>query len=182
MSISWRYGVAAFGLVAATSYALAQMGLGSVQDHHHAHSPYAGFQQRGIKALSEQQLSDLRAGRGMGLALAAELNGYPGPLHVLELEDQIGLSTDQKLRVQQLYQAMKADAIAAGAKLIERETALDSTFASREITPEKLSSLTTEIGVAQGELRAVHLKYHLAVSGLLSTEQRQKYAELRGYH
>jgi hypothetical protein len=32
---------------------------------------------RSIKALSDQQVSDLRAGRGMGLALAAELNGYP---------------------------------------------------------------------------------------------------------
>ena len=56
----------------------------------HAHAqqpaaPYAGYQQRPIKALSEQQIADLRAGRGMGLALAAELNGYPGPVHVLAL-------------------------------------------------------------------------------------------------
>src|SRR5207244_4142384 len=50
-------------------------------------SPYAGQQRRSVKALSEQQLSDLQAGRGMGLALPAELNGYPGPSHVLELAD-----------------------------------------------------------------------------------------------
>jgi hypothetical protein len=37
--------------------------------------PYAGMQTRPIKALSDQQIADLRAGRGMGLALAAELNG-----------------------------------------------------------------------------------------------------------
>jgi hypothetical protein len=71
------------------------------------------------------------------LALAAELNGYPGPLHVLELGDRIALSADQKLRVQRLYEAMKAEAIAAGAKLIEREKALDTAFAAREITREK---------------------------------------------
>jgi hypothetical protein len=47
-------------------------------------SPYAGYQQRPVKAPSEQQVADLRAGRGIGLALAAELNGYPGPVHVLE--------------------------------------------------------------------------------------------------
>src|SRR4051812_36526408 len=47
--------------------------------------PYAGLEQRPIKALSQQQADDLRTGRGMGLALAAELNGYPGPSHVLEL-------------------------------------------------------------------------------------------------
>ena len=168
--------------VAVAALLMLVSGPAMAQNHHHGHSPYAGLQQRAIKALSEQQLSDLRAGRGMGLALAAELNGYPGPLHVLELGDRIGLSTDQKLDVQRLYVAMKAEAIAAGAKLIERETALDSAFAAREITPEKLSSLAMQIGVVQGELRAVHLKYHLAVSELLSIEQRQKYAELRGYH
>ena len=54
-------------------------GPGVAQQHQHGHSPYAGLQQRGVKALSDQQLGDLRAGRGMGLALAAELNGYPGP-------------------------------------------------------------------------------------------------------
>jgi hypothetical protein len=44
-----------------------------------AHQPYAGLEARAIKALSEQQIADLEAGRGMGMALAAELNGYPGP-------------------------------------------------------------------------------------------------------
>ncbi len=48
-------------------------------------SPYAGMENRRVKALSDQQIVDLKAGRGMSLALAAELNGYPGPLHALEL-------------------------------------------------------------------------------------------------
>jgi hypothetical protein len=65
-----------------------------------AQSPYAGMQTRPVKALSEQQVSDLRAGRGMGLALAAELNGYPGPMHVLELADRLDLSADQRAKVQ----------------------------------------------------------------------------------
>jgi hypothetical protein len=59
--------------------------------------PYAGMQARSIKTLSSEQVADLRAGRGMSLALAAELNGYPGPRHVLELGDQLGL-TDQQRR------------------------------------------------------------------------------------
>ena len=63
-----------------------------------AQSPYVGMQTRSIKALSEQQIADLKAGRGMGLALPAELNGYPGPAHVLELSDQLGLSTEQGSR------------------------------------------------------------------------------------
>ena len=32
-----------------------------------AQSPYTGMQTRSIKALSEQQVADLKAGRGMGL-------------------------------------------------------------------------------------------------------------------
>ena len=60
-----------------------------------AQSPYVGMQTRSIKARSDQQIADLKAGRGMGLALPAELNGYPGPAHVLELSDQLGLSAER---------------------------------------------------------------------------------------
>ena len=67
-----------------------------------------------MKALTEQQVSDLRAGRGMGMAPPAELNGYPGPMHVLELADRLNLSAEQRQRVQQLYDAMKVEAIAVG--------------------------------------------------------------------
>ena len=95
----------------------------AVAQHQHGQSPYAGMHQRAIKTLTEQQLADLRAGRGMGLALAAELNGYPGPLHVLELADRLELSSDQTQRVQALYTAMKREAVAAGEKLIAAEQA-----------------------------------------------------------
>src|SRR5882724_4009921 len=90
-----------------------------------AQTPYAGMQTRPIKALSEQQVADLQAGRGMGLALAAELNGYPGPSHVLELADKLALSADQRGKVQTLFNAMKAEAIPLESKLIEQEAALD---------------------------------------------------------
>src|SRR5204863_9277095 len=90
-----------------------------------AQTPYAGMQSRSIKALSDQQIADLAAGRGMGLALAAELNGYPGPVHVLELADQLDLSRDQRASVQSLFDAMKAEAIPLGARLIEQEKELD---------------------------------------------------------
>jgi len=144
--------------------------------------PYAGLQQRAIKALSDEQLSDLRAGRGIGLALAAELNGYPGPLHVLELADQLELSTDARERIRQLYDAMKAEAVSVGEALIAHETALDRAFAERSISPSMLALLTAQIGETQGRLRAIHLKYHLTTAELLSPHQRHRYAELRGYH
>jgi hypothetical protein len=152
------------------------------QEHQHKHAPYAGMQAQAVKALSDQQLADLRAGRGMGLALAAELNGYPGPLHVIELADKIGLSADQRQRVQQLYEAMKVEAISVGQKLISDETALDRAFKDRSITPDRLAELSAAIGKTQGELRGVHLKYHLITAELLSPDQIRQYSQLRGYH
>jgi hypothetical protein len=145
------------------------------------YQPYAGMQSRPIKALSEQQIGDLKAGRGMGLALPAELNGYPGPLHVLELGDKLELTADQRARVQGLFDSMKAEAVPLGEKLIAQEAELEQQFAQKLSTPASLSSATAAIGETQGALRHAHLKYHLATLGILSAEQTQRYAALRGY-
>jgi hypothetical protein len=146
-----------------------------------AQTPYAGMQTRPIKALSDQQVADLGAARGMGLALAAELNGYPGPSHVLELADRLNLSADQRASIQRLFDSMKAEALPLGSKLIEQEADLDKQFASRTVTPESLKVLTAALAVTQGELRGTHLKYHLSTAVILSPAQLQRYAELRGY-
>jgi hypothetical protein len=143
--------------------------------------PYAGLQARAIKALSPEQIADLKAGRGMSLALAAELNGYPGPRHVLELGDQLGLSDQQLADVQRLFDAMTAEAVPLGEKLIAQEAELDALFARRAVTAPSLSTATAAIGAVQAELRATHMKYHLLTSGLLTAAQMQRYSELRGY-
>ena len=145
------------------------------------HRPYAGMESRPIKALSEQQIGDLKAGRGMGLALPAELNGYPGPLHVLELGDKLGLTAAQRARVQALFDSMKAEAVPLGEKLVAQEADLEQQFAQKLITLASLSSATAAIGGTQGSLRNAHLKYHLATLDILSAEQTQRYAVLRGY-
>ena len=145
------------------------------------HQPYAGLQARPVKALSDQQIADLKAGRGMGLALAAELNGYPGPMHVLELATPLGLSEDQRAKVVALFDAMKQEAVALGERLIAAETALDRQFAGKTITSSALSEATRDIASLQGELRLAHLKYHLATLDLLTPEQAGRYSTLRGY-
>jgi hypothetical protein len=168
-----KFTIAALAIIALTGTALAQ--------HPHNQTPYAGLQQRPVKALSDAQVADLRAGRGMGLALAGELNGYPGPSHVIELADQLALSGEQRQRMQQLFDAMKAEAIPVGETLIEQERQLDREFAEQRISPVSLNRLTSQIGETQAKLRALHLKYHLTTAELLSTHQRHRYAELRGY-
>lgn len=143
--------------------------------------PYTGLDQRPVKALSDQQIADLRSGRGMGLALAAELNGYPGPLHVLEHAQGLQLTPEQRQRTQALYDSMKAETIPLGERLIAQETDLDRAFAQRTITPQVLANATDAIGRTQGALRAAHLRYHLTQLEVLTPEQAKRYAELRGY-
>lgn len=143
--------------------------------------PYAGLETRPIKALSQEQIADLKAGRGMGFALAAELNGYPGPLHVLEHADALGLSEAQRTAVQTLFDAMKAEAMPLGEKLIAQEAELDRQFAGKTITDTSLDQATQAIGATQGALRATHLKYHLATIKVLSPSQVEHYGMLRGY-
>lgn len=146
-----------------------------------AQSPYADMQTRPIKAISEQQMADLRAGRGTGLALAAELNGYPGPSHVLELADKLELSAGQRASIKAMFDSMTAEALPLGSKLIEQEADLDKQFASRTVTPESLKVSTAAVAATQGQLRETHLKYHLSTAAVLSPGQMQRYAGLRGY-
>jgi hypothetical protein len=143
--------------------------------------PYAGMQTRPIKALSEQQVADLKAGRGMGLALAAELNGYPGPLHVLELREPLALSESQRAKVQALFDAMKAETVRLGESLLAQEADLDRLFASKTITEASLAAAMQAIGATQVALRTAHLKYHLDTLRVLAPPQVNRYAELRGY-
>ena len=164
-----------------TSTAVIALTLFAVQAFAQTQQPYAGFQHRDIKALSAEQIVDLKAGRGMGLALAAELNGYPGPVHVLELADKLTLSDAQRGKVDTLYRAMKGEVIPIGDRYITQESALDRAFAQKTITPERLSDALAEIGVTQGALRTAHLKYHLATLEVLTPGQVHRYRQLRGY-
>ena len=160
---------------------LIALALGTAPSLAQSQQPYAGLEARSIKALSEQQIADLRAGRGMGLALAAELNGYPGPMHVLEMADALDLSGQQRAKMQELFAATKAEAIPLGERLIAQEAELDKAFANKTITAATLADSTEAIGATHSALRQTHLKYHLSAVEVLTPAQIQRYSELRGY-
>src|SRR6266404_1472558 len=143
--------------------------------------PYSGMQNRPIKALSDQQVADLKAGRGMALALAAELNGYPGPSHLVELSDQLGLTAEQLSSLKGMFDAMKAETIPIGENLVAQEQELDRLFAENVISEQQLKEATENIGETQGRLRNAHLRYHLQARAILQPSQIRRYAELRGY-
>jgi len=148
---------------------------------HAAELGYAGQQSRPIKALSDADIEALRNGDGMGLAKPAELNGYPGPRHVLALTRELGLDNRQIAEVTAIRDRMTATAKPLGAELIERERVLDQLFAHGEIDPDRLRAGTAAIAELQGRLRTVHLAAHLETRSVLSAHQVIQYATLRGY-
>ncbi len=82
------------------------------------HQPYAGQERRAIKASSESEIADLLAGRGVGLAKAAELNAYPGPMHVLEHAAALELAPAQRAAIEAIHAKMAAAAQTLGRAIV----------------------------------------------------------------
>ena len=145
------------------------------------HSPYAGEQKRNIKSLSANDIEQLTAGAGWGLAKAAELNGVPGPMHLLEMRNEINLTDAQIQRIEAVFQKMRTSAKALGAQLIEEELMLEQRFRDELPDEAELRSLLDRIGETRTSLRHVHLSAHLLMPEILKEEQIRQYNQLRGY-
>lgn len=160
----------------------------TAQDHDAADhaSPYIGFEGRSIASLSPEDIDELLAGGGWGLALPAELNGLPGPRHVLDMVDELGLSDEQRMRTQAIFDSMKSEAVELGRRFVEREREVDAYFeriAAGKIVgdPDRLKALVDSSGAARSTLRTVHLGAHLQMMDVLTPEQVEAYVRLRGY-
>ena len=147
----------------------------------HEHSPYAGQESSEIPSLTEDEVAQLRGGEGMGLAKAAELNGYPGPKHVLELDGELKLNEQQRVEITTIFDAMHAEAVQLGEQIIEGERGLNMRFQHGHADATWLDEAVTEIAALRGQLRAVHLGAHLTTTAALTEEQVAQYQELRGY-
>ncbi|HKQ27233.1 MAG TPA: Spy/CpxP family protein refolding chaperone [Burkholderiales bacterium] len=158
----------------------AALALATVSSHSQ-HSGYAGQQQRDIKALSAEEVSQYLSGAGMGYAKAAELNGFPGPMHALELSDRLGLSDTQRAATRRLMDEHKADARRIGFKLVEAEAAVEELFRRGDVDPAVLAQSVRNAAALQGEYRLAHLETHRRMRALLSEEQVKRYDALRGY-
>jgi Spy/CpxP family protein refolding chaperone len=143
--------------------------------------PYAGQQARDIKALSPDEVKQYLSGAGMGYAKSAELNHFPGPMHALELAGPLGLSDEQRGKVQALMEAHKAEARAIGAKLVQAEGALEQLFRAGKVQPDELRKAVEQAGALQAEYRLSHLETHRRMRALLTDEQVKRYDHLRGY-
>jgi hypothetical protein len=142
---------------------------------------YAGEQTRAIKALTEREVADLRAGKGMGYAKPAELASYPGPMHVLEHARELALTPAQHEATQALIAPMREAALIAAQRYIAAELALDALFVDGAASDAQLNAALQKSALALADVRASHLRTHIAQRALLTAEQIAQYNVLRGY-
>ena len=148
----------------------------------HSHtSKYVGQETQLIKSLTPEDIAELKRGGGWGLAKTAELNGLPGPAHLLEIEKEIRLNDAQVTEIAKIHNRMKNQAIQQGERLIALELELEKHFQNHTINNTILRSSLDAIGETRKELRYIHLSAHLATANILSQEQIEKYNILRGY-
>jgi hypothetical protein len=151
------------------------------QPNQTARSPYIEQLDSSVRGLSAQEVDDLLNGRGAGYARTAELNNYPGPRHVLDLKQELGLSADQVQQIQAAFEQMQAKAKQVGQEIIQYEARFSAAFANRTISETDLQEQTKALALLYGQLRAIHLEAHLKITPLLSIEQITTYNILRGY-
>jgi Spy/CpxP family protein refolding chaperone len=186
--------VGAAVLVALAAAATAQhQGHGDAAPHqmqggagaHHGHGGASAHQgggaapHRQMQAMLQEIDQVIASGRGAGLAFAADQNGYPGPLHVLELKDTLQLTPAQEARIAALQNAMFADARPKSARLLEAEAALRRLFAEGSADETRVRAAVTTVERARAEVRLVHLLTHLQTRDVLTDEQRRLYHQTR---
>lgn len=164
---------------------------GAAQSQHHGHaapdaaqrlSPYTGEEKREIKALSAEEQRAWLEGQGAGHARAAELNRFPGPMHVLEHAPQLALSPQQESRTRELMDRHKSEVRAMGQQLVALERELDRLFARGGLVDAaEVSRLAEAIALAAGRIRASHLRTHVEQTALLTSGQVERYQQVRGY-
>lgn len=149
-------------------------------------SPYQGQETRKIKALSQDDIDGLLSGSGTpfgGMAKPAELNGYPGPRHVLDAvaSGEFQVTPEQLAQIETLYDQMQSEAIELGQTILGAEESIDTAFSNGAITEEYLEDKIALSAKLYAQLRTVHLKTHLSMIDILNLEQVTHYNVLRGY-
>jgi Spy/CpxP family protein refolding chaperone len=124
-------------------------------------------------------IESLENSEGAGMASYADLNGYPGPKHILDMQEKLNLSEEQLKDVQSIFEAMKENAQAKGEAIIAKEVELEQLFRLGKATESEAKTLSRTIGTLRGELRAVHLTAHVQAKQVLTKEQVTTYNSIR---
>lgn len=148
-----------------------------------AGSPYASRYDPAapIRSLTPDEIAQIERGEGAGFALPAELNGVPGPRHILDLAAELELSPEQHAQVDAIAGEMRAAVIPAGERYLAALHVLEAAFRSGTMTEMELAEQVAEVAQREGELATAHLWAHLRTAQVLTPEQIAAYNQLRGY-
>lgn len=148
-------------------------------------SKYIGQENEIIKSLSSEDIESLETGTGDAfgsMAKLAELNGYPGPRHILDLGKELGLTTVEKEYIIIIYNDMKREALISGQEILQIEKTANELFANKSISDSELQRLIIKSAENYGKLRYIHLTTHLKIMDILSQEQIILYNTLHDYN
>src|SRR5262245_65908219 len=133
-------------------------------------APYRHQTQSSLRGFSEAEVAELRAGTGMGLARAAELNSYPGPRHILDAihAGRLQASPTQVRQLQEIFDEMRSDARRIGAQILSEEEQLETAFRTTTIAEHDLRARLAQIASLKGEFRVTHLRAPLLAKAVLN--------------
>jgi hypothetical protein len=144
-------------------------------------SPYVDEEFRDLKSFSDNDIQAISSGQGWGLAKPAELNGVPGPAHVLELKSKLNLTEQQIKSIESVWQEMNSSAITAGQEYLLAEEKIEQYFRIKNNDIETLNDLLAQSAKSHSKLREIHLTAHIKMLPLLNKNQIKHYSMLRGY-
>jgi hypothetical protein len=149
---------------------------GILAPHHETSGPE-------IPGLGADEVAELLEGRGMGQARVADVQGYPGPRHVLDAwgAGALPLSAGQATRIQEIARTMASEARRVGRLVLDTERELALAFRGGGIDAVSLRPRVERIAALRGELRTVHLRAHIETRAVLDPAQIARYTELRGH-
>ena len=175
-----RRGLAAVGAMLLLAGAAGAQSPHAPGVHGHRHAPGDdGEAHRRVDTYLKEFDAVVADGRGFGLAFAADQNGYPGPLHVLELKDRLQLTAEQETRMRALFETMLGEARPRAARLAAAEAQLKRLFAEGTADDAAVRAAVADTEAARAELRLAHLHAHLRARDVLTESQRQTYHHLR---
>ncbi len=128
-----------------------------------------------LQSLSQDDISTLQ------IVKTPELNGYYAASYILQVEDAINISGEQKREVKSVSSKMQNNAVLLGTELIYLEKQLNNAFSNKSINEIKLDKYITDIMDVRAKLRLVHLSTRLQTPSILRQEEVFLYSSLRGY-
>jgi Spy/CpxP family protein refolding chaperone len=94
---------------------------------------------------------------------------------------ELSLSDGQIERTRRIRDDMRREAKQFGERFVAKEAELEARFRAGDIAEPELVARVSVIEALRVKLRTAHLSAHLEMARILSPEQLERYATLRGY-